>query len=59
MARYTDSLLVEGEHVLYRTRQHPIGRIAGARWGILAVVVADRAAARDHHRRTSAVPGRP
>jgi len=40
MARYTDSLLVEGEHVLYRTRQHPIGRIAGARWGILAVVVA-------------------
>jgi uncharacterized membrane protein YdbT with pleckstrin-like domain len=40
MARYTDSLLVEGEHVLYRTRQHPIGRIVGARWGILAVVVA-------------------
>ncbi len=40
MARYTDSLLVEGEHVLYRTRQHPFGRVVGARWGILAVVVA-------------------
>lgn len=40
MARYTDSLLVEGEHVLYRTRQHPVGRITGAKWGILAVGVA-------------------
>jgi uncharacterized membrane protein YdbT with pleckstrin-like domain len=40
MARYTDSLLVEGEHVLYRTRQHPLARIVGARWGIVAVVVA-------------------
>ena len=40
MARYTDSLLVEGEHVLYRTRQHPLARIVGARWGIVAVAVA-------------------
>ena len=31
MARYTDSLLVEGEHVLYRTRQHPLGRITAER----------------------------
>lgn len=40
MARYTDSLLMDGEHVLYRTRQHPLGRIAGARWGILMVGIA-------------------
>ena len=40
MARYTDSLLVEGEHVLYRTRQHPLGRITGAKWGILMVGIA-------------------
>ena len=40
MARYTDSLLVEGEHVLYRTRQHPLGRITGAKWGILMVAIA-------------------
>jgi uncharacterized membrane protein YdbT with pleckstrin-like domain len=37
MARYTDSLLMDGEHVVYRTRQHPLGRIAAARWGILMV----------------------
>ena len=40
MARYTDSLLMDGEHVLYRTRQHPLGRIVAARWGILMVGVA-------------------
>jgi uncharacterized membrane protein YdbT with pleckstrin-like domain len=40
MARYTDSLLMDGEHVLYRTRQHPFGRIVAARWGILTVVIA-------------------
>jgi uncharacterized membrane protein YdbT with pleckstrin-like domain len=40
MARYTDSLLVEGEHVLYRTRQHPLARITGAKWGILMVAIA-------------------
>src|SRR5450756_2701208 len=40
MARYTDSLLMDGEHVVYRTRQHPLGRIAAARWGILMVEIA-------------------
>ena len=40
MARYTDSLLMDGEHVIYRTRQHPLGRIAAARWGILMVGIA-------------------
>src|ERR1035437_7318333 len=40
MARYTDSLLTEGEHVLYRTRQNPIGRIVASRWGILMVGLA-------------------
>ena len=40
MARYTDSLLMDGEHVLYRTRQHPLGRIVAARWGIVMVGVA-------------------
>ncbi len=40
MARYTDSLLMDGEHVVYRTRQHPLGRIAAARWGILMVGIA-------------------
>lgn len=40
MARYTDSLLMDGEHVLYRTRQHPLGRIVSARWGILMVGIA-------------------
>jgi uncharacterized membrane protein YdbT with pleckstrin-like domain len=40
MARYTDSLLMDGEHVLYRTRQHPFGRIVAARWGIVMVGVA-------------------
>jgi uncharacterized membrane protein YdbT with pleckstrin-like domain len=37
MARYTDSLLMDGEHVLYRTRQHPLARIVAARWGIVMV----------------------
>ncbi len=40
MARYTDSLLMDGEHVLYRTRQHPLGRIVAARWGIVMVGIA-------------------
>jgi uncharacterized membrane protein YdbT with pleckstrin-like domain len=40
MARYTDSLLMDGEHVLYRTRQHPFGRIVAARWGIVMVGIA-------------------
>ena len=40
MARYTDTLLTDGEHVLYRTRQHPIGRIVASRWGILMVGLA-------------------
>lgn len=40
MARYTDSLLMDGEHVLYRTRQHPLGRIVSARWGIVMVGIA-------------------
>ena len=40
MARYTDSLLMDGEHVLYRTRQHPLGRIIAARWGIVMVGIA-------------------
>ncbi len=40
MARYTESLLMDGEHVLYRTRQHPLGRIVGARWGILMMGIA-------------------
>ena len=40
MARYTESLLTEGEHVLYRTRQHPIGRIVASKWGILMVGLA-------------------
>ncbi len=37
MARYADTLLTDGEHVVYRTRQHPFGRLALARYGILAV----------------------
>ncbi len=37
MARYADTLLTDGEHVVYRTRQHPFGRLASARYGILAV----------------------
>jgi uncharacterized membrane protein YdbT with pleckstrin-like domain len=37
MARYTDGLLMDGEHVVYRTRQHPFGRLIDARLGILAV----------------------
>jgi uncharacterized membrane protein YdbT with pleckstrin-like domain len=38
MARYTDSLLSTDERVLYRTRQHPLGRVVAARWGILTVL---------------------
>lgn len=37
MARYTDGLLMDGEHVVYRTRQHPFGRLFDAKIGILAV----------------------
>ncbi len=37
MARYTDGLLMEGEHVIYRTRQHPFARIFEAKVGVLAV----------------------
>ena len=37
MARYTDGLLMDGEHVVYRTRQHPFGRLLDAKFGILAV----------------------
>ncbi len=32
---YADSLLAEGEHVVYRTRQHPLGRLVASRWGIV------------------------
>jgi len=31
---YADSLLAEGEHVVYRTKQHPLGRLFASRWGI-------------------------
>jgi uncharacterized membrane protein YdbT with pleckstrin-like domain len=37
MARYTDGLLMDGERVVYRTRQHPFGRLFDAKIGILAV----------------------
>jgi uncharacterized membrane protein YdbT with pleckstrin-like domain len=40
MARYTDGLLMDGEYVVYRTRQHPIARVYDARFGFLAVVLA-------------------
>ena len=36
MGRYTDGLLMDGEHVVYRTRQHPFGRLVDAKIGILA-----------------------
>lgn len=36
MARYTDGLLMDGEHVIYRTRQHPFGRLFDAKIGIMA-----------------------
>jgi uncharacterized membrane protein YdbT with pleckstrin-like domain len=36
MGRYTDGLLMDGEHVVYRTRQHPFGRLFDAKIGILA-----------------------
>jgi hypothetical protein len=32
---YADSLLAEGEHVVYRTRQHPLGRLFASTWGIV------------------------
>ncbi len=32
---YADSLLTEGEYIVYRTRQHPLARLVGARWGIV------------------------
>ena len=39
MARYTDGLLMDGEYVVYRTRQHPLARVYNARFGILAIVM--------------------
>jgi uncharacterized membrane protein YdbT with pleckstrin-like domain len=33
---YADTLLAEGEHVVYRTKQHPLGRLFASRWGIVA-----------------------
>lgn len=32
---YADSLLTEGEYIVYRTRQHPLARLLGSRWGIV------------------------
>ena len=32
---YADSLLAEGEHVVYRTKQHPLGRLFASTWGIV------------------------
>jgi hypothetical protein len=32
---YADTLLAEGEHVVYRTKQHPLGRLFASRWGIV------------------------
>src|SRR3954453_644472 len=37
---YADGLLSTGERILYRNRQHPFVFIWGARWAILAVIVA-------------------
>jgi uncharacterized membrane protein YdbT with pleckstrin-like domain len=37
---YADGLLSTGERILHRTKQHPLIFIWGARWTILAVVVA-------------------
>jgi uncharacterized membrane protein YdbT with pleckstrin-like domain len=39
MARYTDGLLMDGEYVVYRTRQHPFARFYFARFGIIAIVL--------------------
>ena len=37
---YADGLLSTGERILYRNKQHPFIFIWGARWAILAVVIA-------------------
>lgn len=37
---YADGLLSTGEHIIYRNKQHPFIFIWGARWTILAVVIA-------------------
>src|SRR4051812_22421379 len=37
---YADGLLSTGERILYRNKQHPFVFIWGARWAILAVIVA-------------------
>jgi hypothetical protein len=37
---YADGLLSSGERIIYRTKQHPFVFIWGARWTILAVVLA-------------------
>ena len=37
---YADGLLSSGERIVYRTKQHPFVFIWGARWTILAVVLA-------------------
>ncbi len=34
---YADTLLADGEHVVYRTKQHPLGRLFASRWGIVLV----------------------
>jgi hypothetical protein len=39
MARYVDSLLTEGEHIVLRTRQHWLALIVNARNGILLWIV--------------------
>ena len=39
MGRYTDGLLMDGEYVVYRTRQHPFARVIAARFGFLAVIL--------------------
>jgi hypothetical protein len=36
---YADTLLAEGEHVVYRTKQHPLGRLFASRWGIVTAGV--------------------
>jgi hypothetical protein len=31
---YADSLLTDGEYIVYRTREHPLARLIASRWGI-------------------------
>ena len=40
MARYVDTLLADGEEVVYRTRQHPFARLADSTIGIASVGLA-------------------